>query len=455
MLTSNVLKKLEDESSKAIIVTGPQDFAGTITNQGSKNATNRLIAATVAMPGKYRLDNFPILLDTLRVLRIVEFLGAKIDVNLENRIVTIDTNDIRNQKIPYSMTKTTTGAFGIAGSLYSRFGEIHIGKPGGDKIGPRPINLHVSALKSLGASVDEFDDHIEANQATLPQPVFELAMPSVGATVTYLLASLSSQQPLRLVRAPVDSDMQAVYAMLRQCGIHIEEVGKDIVIDPRYKISNPNISVQCPPDKNAAMTWVAFGAISQKGLRIKNVPFEFIDSGLKIYSQLGTVIYAEDGDLIVRRGNPSNAQIKIIASLETSAFHSDWLAPLHVVAAILGTPIKTIDTLFSQRVRQVEILQQMGSTIDIGGGKLENGLKVMWREPPETARYIVTTHPTNSVLHAINTNVGDDVRCVVAIILASISASGTSRLSDVAALYRGYENPIQNLKNLGVDIDVT
>lgn len=443
------LDSLIENSKQPIVVHGPQILKGCIEVQSSKNAVNRLLVASVAVPGVYVFRRFPFILDPLRVAAILEFLGAKITVDEEARTISLDTRSVENRPIPYELTKTTTGAFGLAGALLGRFGSVTIGKPGGDKIGPRPVNLHIDALRSLGAEVEEYEDHIVATLISRPNETYRMAVQSIGAAVNYVLAAINASSQVTLENAPEDFDMEALYGLLRQMGVSIELEENTLVVAPTDK-RGVRITYDCPPDRNVAMTWVAYGAVSD-GIKLTNVPLASIEVGLRQYEAIGTRIERIDNETIrVVRGHIPENSVTVVAGYN-DMFHSDWLASFQAALCVLGVRATTIDTLFSQRVRQAEILHDMGALVTIHGGQPPTGVQLVWHDDPETARYIVEIGEKQS-LHGANVAVGDDVRCTAAILLAALCAEGRSTLSDMAALYRGYENNEVNLRALGVTL---
>lgn len=454
---NKLLGILREKSDKSLSVSGPAAIKGKAYVQGSKNTANKLVALTVAVPGKYRIKNFPKLLDPLELLSIVEKLGG--DVSFQEDTVFVNTLDIKNTQLPYELTKTTTGAFGFCGALLGRFGTVNIGKPGGDDIGPRPINLHVDGLRALGAEVTESDIAV---QAVLAHPAknqsFSMRMPSTGAAVTYVLTVVSSHGRATLKNAPSnDSDMDGMYELLQAAGVKIKVSKTSVDVDAtELKASKTTINFTCPPDRNDAFTWLSYGALSAEGLLIENIPSKYLGHAFDTLRKLGIHIEERGADTVMVRAPKEKPKmpidLTIVAGLATE-FHSDWAPLVEVIFTKLSGHLRVIDTLFTNRVRQAELLKSMGADIQIGGGPPPAGVKLYFSADPHTARYIVDINGP-SQLHPLQDEVGYDVRACAAVLMAASQADGISIISNMRALYRGYENIIERLNRVGVDVTV-
>jgi UDP-N-acetylglucosamine 1-carboxyvinyltransferase len=455
--TTSVAQKLAEirlAASQKLIVSPSTEIAGEAHVQGSKNAANKLIGVAVALPGRYVLKNFPFILDPLELLGIVELLGGEVKL-LPDNTVSLDTTAIENAPIPYSLTKNTTGAFGFAGALLGRFGGVEIGKPGGDKIGPRPVDLHVDALRALGAEITETPEVLYGQMKSASKAEsFRLTMPSTGAAVNFILAAVASKSKARLENAPQDGDMDAMHRLIKAAGVALKAENNTVEIDAtEFNPSGKEIIFTCSPDKNDAFTWLAYGALSRKGLRISGLKLSDLTQGVNTLESLGVQISKEsDGSFLVQAPSSENEpkNITVIAGLARE-FHSDWAPFLEVIATTIRGRCRVVDTLFSHRVRQAELLGQMGARVNISGGTPPDGIKLRFKSNPQEARYIIDVEgPTK--LRPIDTEVGYDLRACAAIVMAASQADGVSTLSNMQALYRGYEDIVDRLRSVGVNI---
>lgn len=217
--------------------------------------------------------------------------------------------------------------------------------------------------------------------------------------------------------------------------------------------SDGEVTFECPPDRNDAMTWLQAGAFSEAGITVRGVDLTDLDAGLAVLRELGIRITELTGDsLNIQR--PDELVIPpdyTVVAGASPGFHSDW-APFLQLVLSSGTGVgKTIDTLHSNRVRQAELLGAMGADITIAGGSTPDDVTVHFRTPLDEARYQVAVRGP-AKLRGLDAAVGNDVRACATAVLAATQAIGQSRLTDMYALYRGYEDYPERLRQLGARI---
>lgn len=451
---STLLRTIREQSGKSLRIRGPARLKGRARVQGSKNTANKLVAAAVALPGKYEIRDFPLVLDPLELLAAVEMLGG--EVAMEGNTVRLDTRSVRNKPLPYALTKSTTGVFGLAGALLGRFGSVHIGKPGGDDIGPRPVGFHLDGFRALGAEIRDLSDHVEGQLAETPRDKqFTLPMPSTGAAVNFILAAVASGGTARLENAPNDGDMQAMYRFIQAAGVSLKASGRNIHIDARgARNEDKLVTFRCSPDRNDACTWLCYGALSSEGLLIENVPAKDLEPALDVLRTRNVQISKKDESTLLVKSPERSAVIPpdtVVVAGTAPRFHSDWAPLLEVVLTQLSGTCRVVETLFAHRMRQAELLEKMGANVHIEGGPPPAGVTLHFPKDTKDARYIVDIKgPT--ALAPITTDVGYDVRACAAMVMAASQAHGVSVLSGLRALYRGYENIVERLSQIGMDI---
>lgn len=447
------LAAINSVADKPLVVRGAADIGGHVTVQGGKNTANKLIAATIAVPGRYTFTHFPLILDPLELLKIAEFMGAIVTVDADSGVVTIDTRSLVNKSIPYAMTRTTTSAFGFAGGLLGRFGKVHMGKPGGDTIGARPIDLHVSCFEQLGATVHEGAEELQAQLAgDITAKRISLALPSTGAAVNAILAVVANGATVTLANVPPDTDIFNMYAFLEKVGVVIGRHGGSVTIDATGVTPQPTVSHACAPDRNDCFTWMAYGALSRRGLTINNVDVADMQPGITALRDIGVDITEHGNHLLLRQpatGLRAPSDI-VIAGLSPNV-HSDWAPLLEVVLTTIPGRSQVIDTAFSRRIRQAELLQHMGADIKISGGSPPAGISLKFSVDPNEALYKFAINGP-AQLHGVKAAVGNDVRACAAAVLAGSIAQGDSTFSDIRALYRGYEKIAERLAAIGVEV---
>lgn len=452
---ADALATLRRRSAETILIDGPGDLAGSVAVQGSKNAALKVLPALAGFPAVFRIHRIPLVIDTLELLSLLQYLGARVSTTEVPTSFEVDTRPIENRPIPYALTHTTTAAFCFAGALLGRFGEVQIGRPGGDDIGRRPVDVHTDAFRDLGARVEEDAEWV---RAWLPRPPRDtsitLRLPSAGATVNAVLVAAASRGSARIHNAPRDSDMTAFYRFLASChgGIRWDAAGVDILISDGPSPQAP-IAFRCPSDRNDAFTWLAAGALGTGGVHVTDVDLADLRPGLTALTRLGVEVEST-GPASVRTRRPSAGLTipgdLVIEAGPSPAFHSDWAPLLQLVMTSARGRGRTVDTLYERRVRQAEILRQMGADIHVLGGRPPAGITVHFRTPVSDARYIVEVRGP-AALHAVTAAVGNDVRACATAVLAATTATGASELSEVGALYRGYSDVAARLRSLGAE----
>lgn len=449
MPVSEELRQLQARARSALLIDGPSELAGEVHVQGAKNTALKIIPGLAAFPRVYVLKNIPTIVDTLELFATLECLGATVELGAD--AIRVDTRNLENRPISFDITRRTTTAFYLAGALLGRFGSVEIGKPGGDEIGARPVDLHVAAFRALGAEVDETKTTVTA--AFSGRPVdgeVRFRMPSAGAAVNAALAACDGR--VAITTYPTDSDMQGFLEFLRRCGCEVVEDGGRLVVDGTTNAGD-EVAFACPPDRNDAMTWLQAGALSGIGMTISGVDHTDLEAGLAVLNDIGVHVTARGDDaLFVRR--PDRLDIPdgyTVVAGASPGFHSDWAPFLQLLLASGAGAGTTIDALHSNRIRQAELLGAMGADVTITGGPTPAGVSVHFRTPLDEARYQVSVRGP-AKLTAIEAAVGNDVRACATAVLAATQATGRSRLTGVYALYRGYEDYPARLRQLGAQI---
>lgn len=443
------LRRLRSQARSALLIRGVTELAGSVQVQGAKNTALKIIPGLAAFPRVYSLRNTPKIIDTLELFAVLEHLGAVVEFGPE--VIRVDTRDLVNKPVPFDLTKRTTTAFYLAGALLSRFGSVEIGKPGGDEIGARPVDLHIAAFQAAGATVDEADTAIKAVfDGGAARGELEFRMPSAGATVNAALAAANGRVSIK--NYPTDADMRGFFDFLRRCGCLVSETDGWLIVDGTDKTNSVDVEFACPPDRNDAMTWLQAGALSPSGITVTNVDAADVKTGLVVLEALGIPMTIHDDAITVRRPNelriPDGFSVVAGASPQ---FHSDWAPILQLVLCSATGSATTVDTLHSDRVRQAEILKEMGADVTFAGGEPPDGVNVYFRIPLDEARYQVSTRGP-ARLTAIDASVGNDVRACATAVLAATQAKGQSRLTGIYALFRGYEEYPTRLDRLGAQI---
>lgn len=363
-----------------------------------------------------------------------------------------------SRPVPFHMTRTTTAAFYLAGPLLGRFGEVTIGKPGGDRIGARPVDYHIAGLRALGASVEEEETIL---MAKLPKPPVGAAVrfrsPSAGASVNVLLAVLGAKGSATVEGVPRDSDTISFLQFLQSVGTHVTSAGPLARLDATGMSASAleEINFRCPVDRNDAFTWLAAGCLSRQGITVRGVDVQDVAPGLEALRELSAEVDIEGSE--VRTRAPAGGLVvpprySLVAG-GSPGFHSDWAPCFQLCLAVASGRGTTIDTLHSNRVYQARLLQRMGVAVSITGGDPPNHVsKPSFPTPLHEAEYIVAIEGPTSRFRPIEATLNDDVRACAVTVLAACKADGISTLRQPMALYRGYESFSERLLGLGAAI---
>jgi UDP-N-acetylglucosamine 1-carboxyvinyltransferase len=456
-IVDDKLRNLQAQAHSKLRVEGPTTLTGTVRVQGAKNTALKVIPGLAGFPRKYILENTPIIIDTLELFSILEQLGATVEFAETPGTVIVDTNPLKNMAIPFEVTKRTTTAFYLAGALLGRFGSVEIGKPGGDEIGARPVDLHLDAFRALGATVKEGDTTVGASlDGPQADARVQFRMPSAGAAVNAALAAASAGGQVAITTYPSDSDMQGFFEFLRRCGCRVEENDGQLIVDGSSSTSpaTTEVNFQCPPDRNDTMTWLHAAAFSTEGVEVSGLDRADVEPGIEVLNSLGLQIESRGATTVFARSSVQTTVVPegytVIAGA-SPGFHSDWAPMLQLVLSSAQGSGTTIDTLHSNRVRQAELLKAMGVDVGISGGNPPENVVLHFRTPLDKARYRVSVRGKTR-LKAIDAAVGNDVRACATAVLAATQADGVSQLTDIYALFRGYEDYIGRLRQLGAKI---
>jgi UDP-N-acetylglucosamine 1-carboxyvinyltransferase len=257
----------------AIRIYGGNPLSGTVRIQGAKNAAQKILPATIVYPGVHSVRNISAILDAAALQEILEFLGARIQVI--NNEVRIDTTNISNRAVPPELTQLSTGTFLFAGALLARFGEAAVAHPGGDRIGPRPVDLHLRAFQSLGTVVEQDDNYYRLRATELLGGRIDFPGRTANGAVNAVMAAAraSGTTHIRNVTA-TDPDIMNFFDFLRSMGVDISSTGPDEVrvIGRKEQLTDGTVAVI--PDRNDAATFAVAAAMCRGPVQLLGITQE-------------------------------------------------------------------------------------------------------------------------------------------------------------------------------------
>ena len=411
-----------------IIIDGGNTLTGTISIGGAKNSAVALIPASILCDGQTTIDNIPNISDIAALDEILKYLGAK--VSLENGSITIDSSSIVNKEIPESISTKLRASYYFMSALLGRFKHVEMYFPGGCKIGARPIDQTLKAFRALGAIVEEKDNKYIIDAKELKGANIYLDMPSVGATINAILASVKAKGITKIENAAKEPEIVNVATFLNQMGAKINGAGtSEIKIEGVEKLYSCYSEVI--PDRIEAGTYVILGALVGKDLIIDNIIPEHIESLISKLQEIGVTLQIEKTSIKVSAASTYNCIN--VKTLGYPGFPTDLQQPLTTLLTKCNGTSCLTETIYENRFQNVKYLNQMGANIEIDGDK------IYIKGPSKLNGCSVTA---------------TDLRAGACLILAALSAHGKSEINEVEHVLRGYENIVEKLSNVGAKIEL-
>ncbi len=408
-------------------IRGGRRLEGTLRVQGSKNASLPILAACVLCPQRCELLNVPRLSDTDAALRILEYLGCA--VARERDRVYIDSTMLSCSAVPHSLMAEMRSSVIFMGALLARCGEARLSLPGGCRLGKRPIDLHLAALRKLGARIEEDNNELHCRTQRLRGTEIILPFPSVGATENALLAACGARGETLIRGAAREPEIAALADFLCAMGAEIRGAGSDTIRLTAFR-PKKDVCFRIPPDRIAAASFACAAAGCGGDLTLNGFEPGQISAVLHFLNAAGCDIITFTHALRLR----SDARLTAVGPVVTApypGFPTD-AQPL-LMAALLRAEGRTVirETIFEQRFRQAPELCRLGARIRVEG---------------QTAEVLGVKALRGAALHAT------DLRGGAAMILAGLAAEGETLVFDEGHVRRGYEDLDRCLESLGAEI---
>ena len=412
------------------LIHGGRPLHGTIHISGAKNAAVAIIPAALLVDGVCRIENVPQISDVTLILQILRELGA--DVRLVNRTtVEVDCSHIRNRQVPYELARKIRASYYLVGALLSRFGWAEVPLPGGCDLGGRPVDQHIKGFVSMGADVEVRNGLIDArvpNGARLSGGQVYLDIVSVGATMNIMLAATLANGMTIIENAAKEPHIVDLANFLNSMGADIRGAGTDVIkIHGVARLRGGSYSII--PDQIEAGTYMAAVAAAGGDVLIRNVIPKHLECITAKLVEMGAEVEEEGDSLIVRRHGP--LQRTNIKTMFYPGFPTDMHPQIAAVLCLArGTSVIT-EGVWDNRYRYTEEFRRLGARIQVDGKiAIIEGVEKLTGAPMEAC----------------------DLRAGAAMIIAGLAAQGTSEISNVKHIERGYEDIIGKLSGIGADI---
>lgn len=408
-------------------ITGGRPLEGRLRVQGAKNSVLPLLAAAILSPEPSVLHNCPRLSDVAATLEILQVLGCR--VGREGETLWVDPSGLRASCIPERLMGELRSSVIFLGALLARTGEANMFYPGGCELGPRPIDLHLAALESLGAEVGEAEGCLRCTKGTgLRGTTICLSFPSVGATENAMLAACGAQGTTTIVGAAREPEIVDLERFLCSMGARVSGAGTShIVIEGGRPLHGTEYTVM--GDRIVAATYLCAAAAAGGQICLTGVDPSTFTAVSACLEEAGCRLETgEDFVELVRRGPLTGC--RPVRTAPYPGFPTDAQAVL--MAALAGGTGTTmfVENMFASRYRHVDELIRMGARIQVAGRVA-----------------VVSGVP----LHGARVR-GSDLRGAAALAVAALGAEGTTRVRGLKYIRRGYQCLEEDLARLGAEI---
>ncbi len=411
-------------------IEGGHPLSGSITISGAKNAALPIIAATLLSAKKVKLTNLPNVVDIRTLLKLLTILGAKIEHN--DTEATIDCSEITSTKAVYDIVAQMRASILVLGPLLSRFQHCSVSLPGGCAIGQRPIDLHIKAVESLGATVTLKEGYVIAEaQNGLKGNKIIFDKITVGGTENAVMAAAMANGITEIVNAAKEPEVVQLCQMLDMGGAKIEGIGTSRLII--HGTNGEPLEFQEPidiiPDRIEAGTYLCIGAITHSEITLNKVNIEHIQTSIEKLESMGcNFSYKEDSITI----HPAQKLKGVnIITTEYPGFPTDMQAQFMAVATLAEDESLIEERLFENRFMHVSELNRLGADIWLKGNT-------------------AAVRPVKELYGA--EVMATDLRASSALVIASLAAKGKSKIRRIYHLDRGYDRLEEKLSQLGAKI---
>ncbi len=413
---------------KQLKINGQQELTGEIKISGAKNSVVALIPAAILSDEEVTLYNVPNISDTNALIDIIELLNGKVEY--KNETMKIDTHNIENKVVPENLSKKLRASYYFMGALLAKFHYAEIYFPGGCNIGSRPIDFHINGFKKLGAEVTIEGNKYIFKADKLKGARIYLDFASVGATINIMLAAVKAEGTTYISNAAKEPEIVNIASLLNNMGAKITGAGtSEIKIEGVDKLGKGVIDVI--PDRIEAGTYTIIGALLGKDLKISGIIEDHIDALLSKLKEMGVPIEVDNNNLIISR--PEEYKPINVKTLVFPGFATDLGQPMSVLLTQADGMSIFEETIYENRMGHIKYLQKMGANI-----RVNDRTAIIVGKTPLKGEEVIAT----------------DLRAGAAMVIAGLIAEGTTIISEIDHILRGYENIVEKLSGVGAKISV-
>lgn len=412
---------------KIIEIEGKRELSGTVRVSGAKNATVALIPAAILTDEEATICNVPEITDTEALCDILRLLN--VSVNRSTESVVINPSEMVNTEITEPYSKKLRASYYFMGALLGKYKKAVMYFPGGCSIGARPIDLHLKGFEALGAKVTSDKNKYVVEAEELRGANIYLDIASVGATINIMLAAVKAKGTTIIDNAAKEPEIVNVATFLNNMGAKITGAGTSTIkiegVEHLHKCFHEVI-----PDRIEAGTYIIIGALCGKNLRIDNIIPEHIDSLISKLEEIGVKLEVGADYVTVLDGEKKYKTTNIKTAVYPG-FPTDLQQPFTVLLTQANGKSKVTETIWENRFMHIPYLKELGADIEVKN---------------QTATILGPTELKGSQV------VATDLRAGAAMVAAALLASGTTTITNVEHILRGYEQIIEKLTDVGAKI---
>ncbi len=410
-----------------LVIDGGIPLRGEIQVQGAKNAVLPILAASLVADGKCVIHNCPWLRDVEKTKQILERLGCR--VTFDRGTVTVDSSTLTGCKIDERLMREMRSSIIFLGAILTAYGKAVVGMPGGCPIGLRPIDLHLKALRKMGAEITEEHGYLRCEGENIKGCDIHLDFPSVGATENIMLAAVKADGITVITNAAREPEIADLANFLNSMGAKVSGAGSSVVsIEGVKKLSGSEYTIM--PDRIAAQTYLIAAMITGGAIRLTCSDASHMQAGLSVLREMGGMI-RQDGSSVTLKSSGKIKNIHILKTMPYPGFPTDIQSPFMALSCVADGTSVFVENIFENRFRHVDELVRMGADIKVEGRSA-------------VVRGVKKLSGANVEAH--------ELRGGAALVLAALAAEGRSVVRGTDFIDRGYENIEGYLSACGASI---
>ena len=447
------LRLAQLDSMDTLVIQGGRPLRGPLHVGGSKNTMLPLMAAAVLADGVTTIRNVPALHDVLTFSNVLRVTGCRVSFSPDDNpetpdVMTIDATDLHHYEAPYDLVNKMRASFYMLGALLGRGGKAKVSLPGGCAWGPRPVDLHLKAMKALGARIEERHGYVFATApgGRLTGGTIRFEPSSVGATINFLLAAVTAQGESRIENAAAEPDVVVFGQMLQQMGADISGLGTDTVTIRGVERMNAVDFTNCPDRIELGTYMIAAAIAAEPGETVRLTganPDHLGEAFLDAFRLTGVPFSVGQGTVDVT--GVAAIQPVSVEATPYPGFPTDLQAQWTVMMTQAAGASTVRDTVYTDRVKHLPELRRLGADVRVEGDTVH----VAGLAAGGTADGVAHGQPRRL---SGATVMSTDLRASVSLVLAGMVAEGETEVLRVYHLDRGYENLEGKLSRAGIAI---